>query len=66
MNRKNDNSGGYLDKKKKMKAALVGVIYYLLEKERELNLTQSSHWVRSGREIIMRNRMLVQRRGIRR
>jgi len=55
-----------LDKKKKLKAALVGVIYYLLEKERELNLTQSSHWVRSGREIIMRNRMLVQRRGIRR
>ncbi len=55
-----------MDKKKKLKAALTGVIYYLLEKERELNLTQTNHWVRSGREIIMRNRMLVQRRGIRR
>ena len=51
---------------KKLKAAIVGVLYYLQQQEDENNSKQENDWVRSGREIIMRNRMMVQFRGLRR
>ncbi len=51
------------DKSKKLKAAIMGVLYYLQQQEEE-NSKLENNWVRSGREIIMQNRMMVQRRGL--
>jgi len=51
------------DKSKKLKAAIVGVLYYLQQQEEE-NSKPENNWVLSGREIIMQNRMMVQRRGL--
>ncbi len=49
---------------KKIKAAIVGVIQYLQEKEN--NKKAENLWARSGREIIMQNNIMVQRRGLKR
>ena len=54
------------DKQKKLKAAIVSVLYYLQQQEEENNSKPESNWVRSGREAIMQNRMMVQLRGLRR
>ncbi|MBC8384674.1 MAG: hypothetical protein H8E57_04040 [Candidatus Cloacimonetes bacterium] len=54
-----------MERSKKLKAAIAGVIYYLQEKE-ITEKTKHNKWARSGREIIMRNRTLVQLRGSRR
>jgi len=52
------------DKQKKLKAAIMGVLYYLQEQEEEQKkVKDTSQWVLSGRKIIMRNREYVQRRG---
>ena len=51
------------NKSKKLKAAIVGVLYYLQLHEEE-NSKPENNWVKSGREIIMQNRMMVQRRGL--
>ncbi|MCK4312839.1 MAG: hypothetical protein KAW88_08910 [Candidatus Cloacimonetes bacterium] len=53
-----------MEKSKKLKAAIMGVLYYLQEQEKENN--KSNRWVQLGRELIMRNRYLVQRRTIKR
>ena len=42
----------------------MGVLYYLQQQEDKNNSKQENDWVRSGREIIMQNRMMVQRRGL--
>ncbi len=51
---------------KKRKAALVAVAYYLeqekVQQEKE-PLQKGSNWEKIGREISMKNRMLIQRRG---
>jgi len=54
-----------LNKEKKIKAAITGVIYYLQELE-EKNKKQINYWSKVGREIIMRNNILVQRRSFKR
>jgi hypothetical protein len=54
------------DKSKKLKAAIIGVLHYLQQQEEENNSKPDKQWARSGRKIIMQNRMMVQRRGIRR
>ena len=54
-----------MEKSKKLKAAIAGVIYYLQEKERD-KIKKPNLWVQLGRELIMKNRFLVQRRMIRR
>ena len=52
---------------KKLKAAIMGVLYYLQEQDAEEDKSkQKNQWVLSGRKIIMRNREYVQRKGIRR
>ena len=51
---------------KKARAAIAAVLYYLKEKENERNNKNNKHWAKSGRTIIMRNRELVQTRGIKR
>ena len=51
---------------KKMKAAIAAVLYYLKEKESEKGNKNNNQWAKSGRQIIMRNRKLVQTRGIKR
>ncbi len=43
----------------------MGVLYYL-QKQEEENSKPENNWAQSGREIIMQNRMMVQRRGLRR
>ncbi|MEA2096715.1 MAG: hypothetical protein U9P73_08515 [Candidatus Cloacimonadota bacterium] len=53
------------DKHKKLKAAIMGVLYYLQLQEEE-NSKPENNWVKSGREIIMQNRMRVQCRRLRR
>lgn len=53
------------NKQKKLKAAIMGVLYYL-QQQKEENSELENNWVQSGREIIMQNRMMVQRRGIKR
>lgn len=55
-----------MEKSKKLKAAIMGVLYFLQEQEKENNNKKTNHWVRLGRELIMRNRYLVQRRTIKR
>ncbi|MDP8202022.1 MAG: hypothetical protein P9M11_07760 [Candidatus Tenebribacter burtonii] len=52
------------NKSKKLKAAIMGILYYLQEQKEENNSKPKNNWVRSGREIIMKNRMMVQRRGL--
>jgi hypothetical protein len=54
-----------VEKSNKLKAAIAGVLYYLQEKEKE-NMKKPNLWVQLGRELIMKNRFLVQRRMIRR
>ena len=54
------------DKNKKLKAAIMGVLYYLQQQEEENNSKSENQWALSGRKVIMRNREMVQRRGIRR
>ena len=54
------------DKSKKLKAAIMGVLYYLQQQEKENNSKPENDWARSGREAIMHNRMMVQLRGLRR
>ncbi len=54
------------EKNKKLKAAIMGVLYYLQQQEEENNSKSENQWALSGRKVIMRNREMVQRRGIRR
>jgi hypothetical protein len=54
-------------RKKKLRAALVAIAYYLEEEEAEAkNDNKTNLWVRSGRETTMNNRYLVQMRNFRR
>lgn len=50
-------------KSMKLKAAITGVIYYLQQQDND-SKTQEKHWSVSGRKMIMRNRSMVQRRGL--
>ena len=50
------------DKTKKIKAAIMGVLYYLQQEEQEKVKVSTSKWSRSSRESIMKNRMAVQSR----
>jgi hypothetical protein len=54
-----------LKENKKLKAAIIGVIHYLQETANENNNNKTNRWVHLGRELIMRNRYLVQRRDFR-
>lgn len=54
------------DKNKKLKAAIMGVLYYLQQQEDEHNSKSENQWALSGRKVIMRNREMVQRRGLQR
>jgi hypothetical protein len=52
------------DKQKKMKAALAAVAHYLeQEAEQAKQSTPANTWSGMGKEIIMKNRAMVQRRG---
>jgi len=53
-----------LERSKKIKAAIIGVLYYLVENEKDNK--KQNRWVQSGRAMIMQNRMLVQRREMKR
>ncbi len=57
------NAENIVEKSKKLKAAITAVMYFL-DEEAKGKSTRTSSWVRVGRETIMRNRMLVQRRGV--
>jgi len=52
-------------RKKKLKAAIAAVTYYLQAEEAE-QTKKTSLWLRSGREMTMNNRYLVQMRNFRR
>ncbi len=54
------------DKQMKLKAAIMGVLYYLQQQEEEENSKPENNWAQSGREVIMQNRMMVQLRGLKR
>ncbi|MDP8268036.1 MAG: hypothetical protein P9L97_04845 [Candidatus Tenebribacter davisii] len=54
-----------IDKQKKLKAAIMGVLYYLKQQEEE-SAKPVNGWARAGREEIMRNSLIVQFRGLRR
>ena len=45
---------------KKLRAAIMGVVYYLQEEEKERAKKKINRWSRFGRETIMKNRMQVQ------
>jgi hypothetical protein len=51
-----------VEKNKKLKAAIAGVLQFLKQEEEQKKTKNTSLWVLSGRKIIMRNNMLVQRR----
>lgn len=52
------------DRKKKMKAALAAVAYYLeQEGTQQDKIVNTSNWADMGKDMIMKNRMTVQRRG---
>ena len=52
------------DRQKKMKAALAAVAYYLeQEAQQEAPVANNNTWSGMGKEIIMKNRIMVQRRG---
>ena len=53
-----------MEKSKKLKAAIAGVIQFLKQEEEQKKSKKTNQWVLSGRKIIMRNRELVQRRGL--
>jgi len=50
------------EKMKKIKAAITGVIYFLQQEEGNKAKVNKNIWARSGREMIMQNRMSVQSR----
>ena len=50
-----------MSKSKKLRAALTAVIYYLQKERDEKNIVQNL-WARSGREMIMKNQEMVQRK----
>ncbi len=52
-------------RKKKLKAAIAAVTYYLQAEEAKKTI-KTSYWIRSGREMTMNNRYLVQMRNFRR
>jgi len=52
------------EKNKKLKAAIMGVLYYLQQLEEENKSKSENQWVLSGRKVIMRNNEMVQRRGL--
>jgi len=54
------------EKNKKLKAAIMGVLYYLQQQEEENSSKPDNQWSQSGRRLIMRNREMVQRRVMRR
>lgn len=51
-----------MDRNKKFKAAIAGVLQFLKQEEEQKKKKSQNQWVLSGRKIIMNNRMLVQRR----
>jgi len=51
-----------VEKNKKLRAAIAGVIQFLKQEEENNNKKKNNHWVMAGRKLIMHNRMLVQRR----
>ena len=50
------------DRTKKLKAAMMGVIYFLQQEEQEREDAADNTWSRSSRETIMQNRIAVQNR----
>ena len=52
-----------MEKSKKLKAAIAGVLQFLKQEEEQKKNKKTNQWVISGRKIIMQNRELVQRRG---
>lgn len=53
-----------MEKEKKLRAALAGVMQYLIE-EREKNNQKNTHkWTDEGRKLIMQNHIVVQRRSV--
>ncbi|WP_347838259.1 hypothetical protein [uncultured Draconibacterium sp.] len=52
-------------REKKRKAAMIAVAYYLEQEaaKNKLEVKDYSAWVSSGKEVIMDNRNMVQRRG---
>jgi hypothetical protein len=55
-----------VDKNKKLRAAIAGVMQFLRQEEENNNKKKNNRWGMSGRKIIMHNRMLVQRRNFKR
>lgn len=51
------------DRQKKMKAALAAVAYYLEQEAQQDQPVANNAWSEMGKEIIMKNRAMVQRRG---
>lgn len=52
------------DREKKRKAALVAVAYYLEQEAAQMETAeQPKQWSDMGKEIMMNNRAMVQRRG---
>lgn len=49
-------------KDKKIKAAIAGVVALLKQQAKDEKIRELNRWVRFGREQIMRNNYLVQRR----
>ena len=52
-------------RKQKLKAAIAAVTYYLQEESNQ-QTKKTNYWLRSGREMTMNNRYLVQMRNFRR
>jgi len=51
-----------VEKNKKLRAAIAGVIQFLRQEEENNNKQNTNQWVSAGRKTIMHNQMLVQRR----
>ena len=51
-----------MEKSKKLKAAIAGVLQFLKQEEEQKKNKKTNLWALAGRKIIMRNNMLVQRR----
>ncbi|MDP8314438.1 MAG: hypothetical protein RAP70_05110 [Candidatus Celaenobacter antarcticus] len=54
-----------MEKNKKLRAAIAGVLQFLTQEE-ENNKQGKNQWVMAGRKMIMHNRILVQRRELKR
>ena len=55
-----------MEKEIKLRAAIAGLMQFLKEEEDNNNKKKNNHWVMSGRKTIMHNRILVQRKELKR